>query len=71
MAREEGFSDINMDLIAGLPSDTLDSFADTLTRILALRPENLTVHTLSLKRSSTLRTEGYDRDALYRNPLRR
>ncbi len=68
MAREEGFSDINMDLIAGLPSDTLDSFADTLTRILALRPENLTVHTLSLKRSSTLRTEGYDRDALYRNP---
>ena len=68
LAREEGFCDINMDLIAGLPSDTLDSFADTLACLTALRPENLTVHTLSLKRSSALRTEGYDRGELYRNP---
>ncbi len=54
MAREAGFSNINTDLIAGLPGDTFDGFADTLARILALSPESVTVHTLSMKRASNL-----------------
>ena len=52
LAREEGFDDINMDLIAGLPGDTLESFCSTIDRIIALKPENVTVHTLSIKRSA-------------------
>ena len=56
-AREIGFDNINMDLIAGLPGDTAESFADSLRQAIALDPENLTVHTLALKRSSELVTE--------------
>lgn len=58
MARENGFDNINMDLIAGLPTDTLESFNMTLDTAIALEPENITVHTLALKRSSTIVTEG-------------
>ena len=58
MAREKGFDNINMDLIAGLPTDTLDSFEKTLDTAIAGNPENITVHTLALKRSSTIVTEG-------------
>ena len=54
MAREAGFDDINMDLIAGLPGDTPDGFRATLEQVLALAPENVTVHTLSRKRGSNL-----------------
>ncbi len=54
LAREVGFDNINMDLIAGLSGDTLDSFSETLDIINKLDPENVTVHTLALKRSSTL-----------------
>ncbi len=54
LARSVGFSCINMDLIAGLPTDTLESFSHTLDAALELSPENITVHTLTLKRSSTL-----------------
>lgn len=53
-AREAGHTNINMDLIAGLPTDTLAGFDDTLQKVLALRPENITVHTLTLKRASNL-----------------
>lgn len=56
-AREEGFDFINTDLIAGLPADSLESFSHTLETTLALEPENITVHTLALKRSSNLVTE--------------
>ena len=56
-AREEGFSFINMDLIAGLPTDTLESYKNTLQTVLSLEPENITVHTLALKRSATLVTD--------------
>ena len=48
-----GFA-VNMDLIAGLPGDSVDGFAATLERVLALAPENITVHTLSLKKGSRL-----------------
>ena len=58
MAREKGFDNINMDLIAGLPTDTLKSFEKTLDTAIAGHPENITVHTLALKRSSTIVTEG-------------
>lgn len=57
LAREKGFDNINMDLIAGLPTDTMESFENTLDTVLKLSPENITVHTLALKRSSTLVTE--------------
>ena len=55
--RVGGFA-VNMDLIAGLPADTVGGFADTLDRVLALAPENVTVHTLSLKKGSRLTLEG-------------
>lgn len=54
MAREAGFSLINMDFIAGLPTDTYESFCQTMDRALELAPANITVHTLSIKRSADL-----------------
>ncbi len=53
-AVEAGFDNINMDLIAGLPEDTVDTFRDSLTRIIALDPANITVHTLALKKGAEL-----------------
>lgn len=52
MAREIGFSSINMDLIVGLPSEGLTEIVHTLEEIKKLEPENLTVHTLAVKRGS-------------------
>ncbi len=57
LARSKHFGNINMDLIAGLPTDTLESFENTLNKTISLSPENITVHTLSLKRSSNIVTE--------------
>lgn len=54
MARKIGFAHINMDLIAGLPGENADMFAQTLAWARQLAPESLTVHTLSIKRSSLL-----------------
>lgn len=54
LAREMGFDRINMDLIAGLPGETEAMFAQTLAWAKGLAPENLTVHTLSVKRSSDM-----------------
>ncbi len=54
MAREVGFDVVNMDLIAGLPSDTFDSFAASLDAVCGLAPENITVHSLALKRAAAL-----------------
>lgn len=58
LARKIGFDNINMDLIAGLPTDTFHSFKHTLDEILKLNPESVTVHSLSMKRASTLSTSG-------------
>ena len=58
MVREIGGFHVNMDLIAGLPSDTVSGFRNTMETVLSLNPENITVHTLSLKRGSSLLTEG-------------
>ena len=54
LAREIGFDDINMDLIMGLPEETLDDVKCTLEQIKALKPNNLTVHSLALKRAARL-----------------
>lgn len=59
-ARAAGFHHINMDLIAGLPGDTVESFAASLEQAIALDPENITVHTLTLKRASNLVIENRD-----------
>ena len=53
-ARKAGHRNINMDLIAGLPLDTPAGFEKSLAGVLALSPENITVHTLTLKRASNL-----------------
>lgn len=58
-ARSVGFDSINMDLIAGLPKkndsdDGVSSFKRTLDEVIALDPENITVHTLAVKRGSKL-----------------
>ena len=58
LAREIGFDNINMDLIAGLPTDTKESFTDTVSKILELDPESVTVHSLSIKRSSDMTRKG-------------
>ena len=42
-----------MDLIAGLPQDSVEGFRDSLEEVLALRPENITVHTLAMKKGSS------------------
>ena len=57
LARSMGFSSINMDLIAGLPGETVADFERTLSEIKALRPDNLTIHTLAIKRSSRLKDQ--------------
>jgi len=70
LAREEGFDNINMDLIMGLPGETAEDVRRTLEDIEQLRPDSLTVHTLAIKRASAMgierrlsgpdRTEGAD-----------
>ena len=58
LARESGIGCINMDLIAGLPGDSAAGFRASLEQVLALGPENVTVHTLALKKGSRLMEEG-------------
>ena len=59
LARQYNF-EINMDLIAGLPKETLKSFKENIDTCLQLNPENITVHTLALKRGSTFANENKD-----------
>ncbi len=54
LARKVGFDNINMDLIAGFAGDNLDSFKKTVDDVISLDPENVTVHSLSMKRASNL-----------------
>lgn len=65
MAREAGIPQINVDLIAGLPGESAGSFSDTVDRIIALSPENITVHTFTVKKAAEIRWEStpvYDRE---------
>lgn len=57
MAREEGHKNINMDLILGLPGEGPEEVAYTMEQVKKLQPENLTVHTLAVKRASRLKEE--------------
>ncbi len=54
MARGLGFDCINMDLIAGLPGENVDSMLNSVSQLAKLDPDCLTVHTLAIKRSSVL-----------------
>ena len=62
LARKCGFDNINTDLIAGLPTDTPESFKNSLDSIVRLNAECITVHTLCMKRESRLTTEGVTLD---------
>ena len=59
LARQFGFV-INMDLIAGLPTETYEMFCHSVNCALELSPENLTVHTLALKHGSVLKEQNYE-----------
>jgi oxygen-independent coproporphyrinogen-3 oxidase len=60
MVKDAGGLALNMDLIAGLPGDTPETFEATVEAVLSLKPENITVHTLALKKGSRFLTEGAD-----------
>lgn len=62
MVRAMGSVEINMDLIAGLEGDSLESFKSTLDKVIELDPENVTVHSLALKRSAKLFREAETKD---------
>lgn len=68
-ARKAGIGSINMDLIAGLPGESAKDFEDSISQILKLGPEKITLHTLAVKRASRLKEE--DRDYSYRDEGRR
>lgn len=68
IAKEVGFRIINMDIIVGLPNEGLDELKNTLEYIERFNPENLTVHTLAIKRSSKLK-ENIDEYNLTREKL--
>lgn len=57
IAKNAGF-DVNMDLIAMLPNESVEDFARSVDKAIELEPENITVHTLSIKRGSLLNLEG-------------
>ena len=60
MARGVGFDSINMDLIAGLTGETVEDFRNSLNQISVLKPENVTVHTLAIKRTAKLDRADFD-----------
>lgn len=55
LAKKVGFNSINMDIILGLPDEDLDDVKKTIRKIVAMSPENITVHTLAVKTSSRLK----------------
>lgn len=65
IAKKVGFDVINTDLILGLPKETKDDFLYTIDNILKLNPENITLHTLAIKRAADL-----GGDELTKNPAR-
>ncbi len=60
LAREMGFTNINMDLIVGLPEETIADVEDTLKQIEELGPDNLTIHSLAIKRAARLKMQQED-----------
>lgn len=64
LARKLGFTNINMDLIIGLPGEELSDFEDTLRQVKQLAPDSLTIHSLVIKRASRLRSVLEEQGAL-------
>jgi len=58
IARESGFSNINTDLIAGLPGEIFSDFKESIDKIAELNPEDVTVHSMCVKRAAALKTSG-------------
>ena len=54
MAKEQGFDNINADIIAGLPEESVEDFVNTLNKVISMDPESITVHCLAVKRASKL-----------------
>ena len=55
LARECGFDNINMDLIAGLPDESVEMFKYSLNEVIKMNPENITVHSMCVKKAAALR----------------
>ena len=68
LARSMGFDDINMDLIAGLPGEGSQDLLASLERVIALGPEQITLHSLAVKKGSYLDRLMQDRDLLLPDP---
>ena len=54
LAKTFGFDSINMDLISGLPGDNMEKFRKTIAEVIAMNPDNITLHTLTVKRGANL-----------------
>lgn len=67
LARKAGFENINMDFIAGLNTDTLESFKKSIDKAVELSPESITVHNLALKSGAYLVTENEYYDLSLKN----
>ncbi len=70
LAREAGFDNINMDIILGLPGESMEDIRYTLKKVSELKPDDLTVHSLAVKRGSRLSEmlmESKDTDSMLRN----
>lgn len=65
LALQKGF-DVNMDLIAGLPGEKFATFKKTIKTVLELFPENITIHTLSIKNGGLLK---FDTSGIYENEV--
>lgn len=59
MAKEFGFNNINMDIIIGLPNETINMLKYTMEQIKDINPSSITVHTLSIKKASNLKENNY------------
>ena len=57
LARKLGFDNINMDLIVGLPEETIDDVCRTMEELARLKPDNITIHSLAVKRAARLRMQ--------------
>ena len=62
LARETGFDNINMDIIAGLPREDISDMEDTLAQIAQMKPDSLTVHSLAIKRAARMEMRDLHRD---------
>lgn len=65
LARSLGFDNINMDLIVGLPEESLEDVENTMKQLMELKPDNLTVHSLAVKRAARLRMQREEYEGLH------